>query len=111
MQFEEYQAAANATAQFNKDDHEYQLMYLCLGLAGESGEVIEKVKKVIRNDRGVLSDEKRVELAKELGDVLWYTSQLARLFGVSLDEVAAANMAKLKDRAERGVIKSVGDNR
>jgi NTP pyrophosphatase (non-canonical NTP hydrolase) len=111
MTFDEYQAMASKTAQFNKDEPEYKLMYLSMGLAGESGEAIEKLKKVMRNDGGVLRDETRASIAAELGDVLWYLSQLARELGVSLEAVAQANLAKLASRVERGVIKSEGDTR
>lgn len=86
-------------------------MFLCLGLAGESGEVIEKIKKIIRNDKGVVSSEKREELKREIGDVLWYLSQLAKQLDIPLNEVAKANIAKLADRQARDVIKSEGDNR
>ncbi len=111
MEFNEYQQLAARTAMYNRDDREYVLMYLCLGLAGESGEVIEKIKKIIRNDKGAVSEEKRMDLKKEMGDVLWYLSELARTLELSFSDVAAANIQKLADRQERGVIKSEGDSR
>lgn len=111
MDFDEYQARASKTGSYNTDDQEYVLMYLSMGLAGESGEVIEKLKKVVRNDGGAVSAEKREDLKKELGDVLWYLSQLAKTLGLSLADVAETNIKKLADRAERGVIKSEGDSR
>ena len=111
MDFDEYQRLAEKTATFDPNDRVYSLMYLSMGLAGESGEVIEKLKKVVRNDGGEMSEEKRREIAKELGDVLWYLSQFARVLNVPFNEVAEANIKKLSDRAERGVIKSEGDNR
>ena len=111
MNFNEYQALAARTAFADGEDKKYTLMYLCMGIAGESGEVIEKMKKVIRNDHGVVSEEKRQDLKKEIGDVFWYLSELSRALNLSLDEVASANIAKLADRAARGVIKSEGDVR
>jgi NTP pyrophosphatase (non-canonical NTP hydrolase) len=111
MTFDEYMAQASKTAQYDRDDLEYHLMYLCMGLAGEGGEVIEKIKKIVRNDKGAVSQEKRDDLKKELGDVLWYLSQMARELNLSFDEVAEANIKKLADRAQRGVIKSEGDTR
>jgi len=91
------------------------LIYPALGLAGESGEVAEKIKKLWRNDghtsAAQLSDEKKRELVKELGDVLWYVNAMCRELGVPLEDVAAQNAAKLGDRAARGVIHSEGDNR
>jgi NTP pyrophosphatase (non-canonical NTP hydrolase) len=75
-------------------------------LTGEAGEVAEKVKKMVRD--GTLDTE---GLKKELGDVLWYLAALASDLGVTLEEVAAGNVTKLRSRAERGVIGGSGDNR
>jgi NTP pyrophosphatase (non-canonical NTP hydrolase) len=111
MDFNEYQTLASRTATFEGTQEEFQLMYLTLGIAGESGEIAEKIKKIIRNDNGVISDEKREALKQEIGDVLWYLSQLARVLGYRFEECAAANVKKLEDRAARGVIKSTGDTR
>lgn len=111
MDFNEYQKLSSRTATFEGKVGEYKLMYLCLGLAGESGEVIEKIKHVIRDQDGVMTDERREGIKNELGDVLWYLSQLARTIGVEFDDVASANIEKLADRHARGVIKSEGDTR
>lgn len=112
MQFTEYDQAAEKFASFAKDTQEYKLMLLSMGLAGETGEVVDKLKKIINNEGGVLTEEKRTAIALELGDVLWYLSQLATTCGVSLDAVAKANIAKLTDRAARGVVvKGEGDTR
>lgn len=78
-----------------------------LGLAGESGEVFELIKRHYRD--GVPFD--REKLKKEVGDVLWYVAMLATDLGLSLDEIAAANVAKLRDRASRGVIHGSGGDR
>ena len=111
MDFNEYQKLSSRTATFEGKVGEYKLMYLCLGLAGESGEVIEKIKHVIRDQEGVMTPEKREGIKKELGDVLWYLSQLARTCDLPFDEVARANIEKLADRHARGVIRSEGDSR
>ena len=111
MEFDEYQKLAARTGAYNSDSTDYILMYLCMGIAGESGEVIEKIKKIFRNDKGVVSDEKREDLKKEIGDVLWYLSQLAKHLDLSFDDIAQTNIQKLADRAARGVIQSEGDNR
>ena len=111
MNFDEYQKQATSTAQFRDTSDEYKLMYSCMGLAGESGELIEKIKKVIRNDGGAISEEKREAIKLEIGDVLWYLSQIARLCDISFDDAAEANVKKLADRRARGVIKSEGDTR
>lgn len=82
-----------------------------LGLVGESGEVAEKYKKIIRNDHGEISDEQRDDLIKELGDVLWYIAVLAQYLGADFESVAQRNLAKLADRKDRNVLASQGDNR
>lgn len=111
MDFNEYQKLAGRTAMYAKSDKEFILMYLCMGIAGESGEIIEKVKKTIRNDAGIITEEKKEAIQKEIGDVLWYLSQLAAALEIPFDDVAVGNIKKLAERAERGVIKSEGDVR
>jgi NTP pyrophosphatase (non-canonical NTP hydrolase) len=101
MTFNEYQKTARSTA-FYKD----KVVYPALGLCGESGEVAEKIKKWLRD--GTIDDK---EVAKELGDVLWYIANLAEDLGYNLAEVAKMNMDKLRDRAKRNVLKGSGDNR
>lgn len=109
MTFKEYQEAADSTAIY--PDRGNNLVYPTLGLVGESGEVAEKVKKLIRDAQGEQTPEFRAELAKEVGDVLWYISQVAREIGTDIESVAAANIEKLRSRKERGVIHGGGDNR
>lgn len=109
MTFDDYQKETNKTAIYPKLMH--GSVYPALGLAGEAGEVAEKVKKLVRDDEGVVSDDKLKEVKKELGDVLWYVSQVATEFNLSLSEIAEANIVKLRDRAERGKLKGSGDNR
>jgi NTP pyrophosphatase (non-canonical NTP hydrolase) len=87
------------------------LAYPALGLAGEAGEVAEHAKKAIRDDAGVVTEERRRAMAKELGDVLWYVSQLASELGLELDEIARANLEKLVSRQRRGVLSGSGDER
>lgn len=109
MDFEEYQKQSRKTAIYPNRDNNF--VYPTIGLSGEVGEVSEKVKKIIRDDNGVASEEKKLEVEKELGDVLWYISQLASEFGLSLDSIAEKNIEKLFSRLERGKIKGSGDNR
>lgn len=111
MDFAEYQEKASVTATFTGKQEEHQLMYLALGTCGEAGEIAEKIKKCIRNDEGVITNETRELLKLEIGDVLWYLSQLSRVMGFTLDDAAQANIAKIMDRKARGVIKSSGDTR
>lgn len=113
MDLNEYQKRAKGTAVFPGST---ALQYLALQLASESGEVAGKIAKYFRGDYEekpgaiVFSDLRQV-VTKELGDVLWYTAILADFFGVDLEDVAAKNLEKLKDREDRGVIKGSGDNR
>lgn len=110
MNFSEYQDNATKTALYPKvDGHGW--MYPALGLANEAGEVTGKLKKVIRDNRGVIDDERRQDISKELGDVLWYIAQLATELEIDLGQVAQDNLAKLASRQERGVLGGNGDNR
>ena len=102
MNFNEYQKIARSTAIYPK---EYKVIYPALGLCGEAGEVAEKVKKNIRDGKSL--DGVRFEL----GDVLWYVAVLADDLGVTLEEIAQANVDKLKWRKYRGKIGGSGDNR
>lgn len=108
MTLDEYQELAMRTADYPVVEDAAALpVYPALGLAGESGEFADKVKKAWRN--GTPLD--LYATVRELGDVLWYIAAAARDIGVTLEEVAEANIAKLTDRRDRGVIKSEGDNR
>ncbi|MFA5249756.1 MAG: nucleoside triphosphate pyrophosphohydrolase family protein [Candidatus Paceibacterota bacterium] len=109
MEFNQYQEEARKTAIYPNKDNNF--IYPTLGLSGEAGEVAEKIKKVIRDNGGVVSEEKKAELAKELGDVLWYVANLAEELGLKLEDVAQANIEKLKSRQERGKLHGAGDNR
>jgi NTP pyrophosphatase (non-canonical NTP hydrolase) len=82
-----------------------------LGLAGESGEVAEKIKKLYRDHGGVPGLGSVNMIKKELGDVLWYITALADNLGITLQDVAVANLSKLSDRQQRGVIQGEGDER
>lgn len=85
----------------------HKIVYPALGLAGEAGEITEKVKKWLRGDKEL----DREALLKELGDPLWYIASLADDLGYTLQEVVDANVEKLTSRKERGVVKGSGDNR
>ncbi len=109
MDFTGYQEAARRTAQYPQMGR--NLYYPALGLAGEAGEVAEKVKKIMRDADGVLTDERRDALRKELGDVLWYVAAMCSELELDMGEVAAQNLAKLHDRRERDAIRGDGDDR
>ena len=108
MQFSEYQRLSRRTAEYPRDAW---LAYPALGLAGEAGEVAEHAKKAIRDDGGKIGAQRREQMAKELGDVLWYVAQLASELELELDEVAQANLDKLLSRQRRGVLSGSGDDR
>lgn len=86
-------------------------VYPALGLCGEAGEVAEKVKKVVRDDGGVVSEEARTAIILELGDALWYLTAVARDIGSSLEDVAKANLQKLQSRIDRNTLRGSGDDR
>ncbi len=109
MKLSEYQQKARVTALYpNANNNPY---YPALGLGGEVGEVLNKIKKIMRDHDGVINDEHRKDLKKELGDVLWYVAATASELGLDLDEVAQANIDKLYSRKERGVLGGSGDDR
>ena len=109
--FDSYQLATGLTAVYPRDTEIQALSYVTLGLTGEAGEVANKVKKIIRDCDGITTTTHRVSLAAELGDILWYLTRLADEIGYSLEEIAAANLEKLSNRKERGVLQGSGDNR
>lgn len=86
-------------------------VYPALKLAGEAGEVAEKVGKSLRGDYSLDDAGIKADLIKELGDVLWYVNALANDLGSSLEEVASKNLEKLESRKARGVLQGNGDNR
>ena len=109
MDFNDYQTKSRKTAGYPAIGH--AVIYPTLGLVNEAGEVAGKIKKVFRDKDGEISAETREALKAELGDVLWYMAQVATELGLTLDEIAEYNIAKLYDRLERGKIKGDGDNR
>jgi len=119
--FNQYQEAAAITAIYPSgtmlDDEQRErilrlcgLMYLALGANGEAGEIADKVKKAVR-DGFADFDELRESLGKEIGDLLWYAAMLARELGLPFDNVALANIEKLRSRQARGALRGSGDDR
>lgn len=133
MTFDEYQEAAARTAIYPA---EARVFYPALGLTGEMGEVAEKIaeecpdgsmpilhmaahagkvanqaKKILRDDGGGLTPERRFAIGKEIGGVLWYCAALATDLGLNLDDIATENVAILASRATRGTLKGDGDDR
>ncbi len=109
MELNEYQKKSKITALY--PDVGNNPIYPTLGLAGEAGEVADKVKKVLRDKGGNFSPEDKNNLKLELGDVLWYVAQLSDELGFDLEEIAQSNLLKLKSRAERGKLSGSGDKR
>ncbi|MEV0611676.1 nucleoside triphosphate pyrophosphohydrolase family protein [Nonomuraea sp. NPDC050404] len=109
MNINDYQQAALRTAA-PKNKHN-ELFHLLLGLVGETGEIAEKAKKIVRDHDSDFSQWDIEDLKKELGDSLWYIAVIADHFDIALEEVAQLNIAKLADRQRRGVIGGSGDGR
>lgn len=105
MELNEYQKLAMKTAIFPEDMGIY---YASLGLAGEAGEIANKVKKFIRDGR---TPEKEKQLAAELGDVLWYIACLSQTLSIDLEDVAKDNLYKLAERQRNGTLQGSGDTR
>lgn len=110
MTFDHYQTESAKTL-VNGDDESQVLIRSVLGLVGESGEVAEKLKKILRDHGGKITEDDKQAIAHELGDVLWYLARLADLSGYSLDQVAEMNLEKLSSRKARNQIGGSGDNR
>lgn len=110
IDFKTYQSKAKETSQ-NTIIGNNSLMYPILGLIGETGEIAEKIKKIYRDKDGLFSNEDFELLKKEIGDVLWYISELATQFNFSLSEIAEINIEKLQSRKARNVINGDGDLR
>ena len=104
MDFDEYQRKAKKYDQFEEaeDPRAAGFIEKVLGLAGEAGETADKIKKIIRDKGGKITEVDRKEVAKELGDVLWYVAAISRNLGVPLSEVAEMNLEKLESRYQRG---------
>lgn len=107
--FDRYQKLSRKTAIYPNIGKNF--VYPTLGIADEAGEVTGKIKKAIRDDGGKITEERRSEISKELGDVLWYIAQLATELKLSLSAIALDNLEKLKSRAKRGKIGGSGDSR
>lgn len=122
LTFNEYQKGTAKTAIFRESIRDMvkgghynvsralELSYCALGL-GEVGEIQGKIKKIIRDAQGMVHDDVKKAIMKELGDLLWYVSETATTLGIELGDVAQGNLEKLASRQERGVLQGEGDNR
>lgn len=113
MNFNDYQDTVKKFDQFSATSDPTQPGFTAklLGLSGETGEVMEKFKKILRDQAGQVTSENKEEIKKELGDVLWYLATISRYLEIPLEDVATANIAKLSSRQKRGKLGGSGDNR
>ena len=109
MHLNDYQQESRTTARY--PDLGSNLIYPTLGLAGEAGEVADKVKKLIRDRNSLVDDSFKQDIALELGDVLWYVAQLSTELGLTLEDVGQMNLEKLNSRSKRGTLHGEGDHR
>lgn len=109
MNFTDYQKAAGFTAVY--PNRGANLYYPALGLGGEAGEVLNKIKKIMRDRDGKPDTEDYIDIADELGDVLWYISATCDELNIPLDIVAERNIRKLKARHEKGTLQGKGSHR
>ena len=108
LTFREYEESAAKTAIYDK---QWAIVYPALGVNGEAGEIAEKVKKMLRDDGGVMTPQRRQNLAYEIGDVLWYLTALCHDLGMTLEGCARMNFEKLDSRSRRDALQGSGDNR
>lgn len=120
MKFDEYQAQAKTTdlgiakmgeVMAKECLNVPEFLDKVLGLVGESGEFADKVKKIMRDKRGVFTETERVAILKELGDVLWYVAEIALYLDMPMSELAQMNLEKLASRKKRGTLVGTGDER
>jgi NTP pyrophosphatase (non-canonical NTP hydrolase) len=111
MKLNDFQKDAMSTAFFLGGGHISPIPYCALGLTEEAGEVAGKIKKMYRDNNGILTDEQRNKIGNELGDVLWYLSVLANRLGLTLEEVALLNIEKRQHRKASGTERGEGDER
>jgi len=110
MELNEYQKKAHKTAVYPKFGT-MKFIYPVLGLNGEAGEVAEKIKKVIRDKNGIIDTETKREIKDEIGDCLWYLSEMASSLRLKLDDIAETNLEKLKNRKKNNTLQGSGDSR
>ncbi len=107
LTFEQYDKWLTKNIQNPQKD----LLLQVLGICGEAGEIAEKMKKIVRDKGGVIGEEDKMLMAKELGDVLWYLARFAQSIDMSIEDVALMNIEKLESRVKRGVVLGDGDER
>ena len=116
LKINEYQKKAHETADYPSgtigvDKHAVDYIYPALALSEEAGEVAGKFAKAVRDNQGVIDEERKLEIVKELGDVCWFVAELCTVLHVNLSDVMQKNLDKLASRKARGVLHGSGDNR
>lgn len=111
IDFDMYQVNARTTAIYPGRGKLLGLLYTSIGLGGEAGEFLNKVKKILRDDNGTVSDERKVAIKNELGDILWYIAMACDELNFRMAEVANDNINKLANRKFLGTISGEGDKR
>ena len=111
LTFEKYAQVAQSTAIYPQQGTIQGMLYSVLGLTGEAGEVANKVKKILRDDNGELTETRKEQIKLEIGGTLWYIAACCKELGTSMEDVARANLTELLSRKERNVIKGDGDTR
>lgn len=113
MDFNEYQIKTRLMDVGASEKHGLKppWLYYVLGIAGETGELVEKIKKLFRDDYGEITEKRLEGIIKEMGDCLWYHARLADILGIKFSDVAEENIKKQVDRKKRNKIHGEGDNR
>jgi NTP pyrophosphatase (non-canonical NTP hydrolase) len=113
MNFNEYQRECRKTdvGTAAQDCLEPGWLYYVLGIGGEGGELLEKVKKLFRDKNGIIDDEFKEAVMKEMGDIQWYMARLCDCFNISFENVFLTNIEKLQSRKDRNKLHGDGDNR
>lgn len=109
MDFEEYQKKSRKTAVYPNIGKNH--VYPTLGIAGEAGEIANKMGKVMRDNKNKITSQRKRDISHELGDILWFIAQLSTELKLSLNDIAEENIKKLQSRLKRGELRGSGDNR
>jgi len=111
LDFDMYSDKARETAIYPGKGKLVGLLYTTIGLTGEAGELANKVKKILRDDNGIISEERKIAIAEEIGDTLWYCAMICDELGLRMAKVANDNITKLANRKFLGKISGEGDKR
>lgn len=113
MDFNEYQrlAATTDVGTAAQDCLEPGFLYYVMGIAGEAGEISEKFKKLFRDKKGIVDEDFKNIVIKEMGDVQWYMARLCSQFDIPFETVFTTNIEKLASRKKRGKLHGDGDER